>query len=285
MLISVALCTYNGRKFISTQLTSILEQDMAVDEIVVCDDCSTDDTVEIIRGFMAQHPAKIKLLQNYVNLGAISTFEKCIGACTGDIIFLADQDDIWYSNRVSRYLAIFAADEKVQAIFSNGDLIDEAGNPLNNNLWAAWGFTPEMQQKWQNNDFAFSRLAANKNVITGATLAFRRKDIFPLLFPFELPWAYWHDTWVGIIASGLGGLRFVHEATIAYRIHQQQQVGLVGAVDKKFVPITCELFQRKLLGLFPAKKKQIFLKDPASTRLRKFLSWAKGRVRRLLPQR
>lgn len=280
-MISVAMCTYNGEKFIYAQLESILKQDKAVDEIVICDDCSSDTTIKIIDKIMSEYTSNITLLRNSVNMGAIRSFEKCIQACSGDIIFLADQDDIWRHDKVVKYIAAFDSDSKIKAVFSNGELIGEDDEPLHTNLWAAWNFTPELQKKWRKNDFAFCRLAANQNVITGATLAFR-KDILPLMFPFELPSAFWHDAWIGLLAAGLGEIRFLTESTIYYRIHQQQQVGLKGAIDKKFDPIPYDQFQQKLLGLFPYKKKLIFVKKPFSRRIREVISSVKSEIRKVL---
>ena len=280
-MISVAMCTYNGEKFIYAQLESILKQDKAVDEIVICDDCSSDNTLKIIDKIISEYPSNIKVMRNSVNMGAIRSFEKCIQACSGDIIFLADQDDIWSHDKVVKYIAAFNSDSKVKAVFSNGELIGEEGEPLHNNLWAAWNFTPKLQKKWRKNDFAFCRLVANQNVITGATLAFK-KDILPLMFPFELPSAFWHDAWIGLLAAGLGEIRFLTESTIYYRIHHQQQVGLKGAIDKKFGPIPYNQFQHKLLGLFPDKKKLIFVKKPLSRRIREDISSMKSAIRKAL---
>lgn len=102
MKISVALATYNGAKYIVEQIESILYQTQAVDEVIICDDCSQDRTVHIIRDFIVQHELNCtwKLFVNEQNLGYCENFKKAIYLCTGDIVFFCDQDDIWVKNRV-----------------------------------------------------------------------------------------------------------------------------------------------------------------------------------------
>src|SRR4051812_35139545 len=95
MKLSVALCTFNGDKFLVEQLESILSQDLPVDEIIVCDDRSSDETLYLIDTFIRKYPGVIKLHQNESTLTSIRNFEKAIGLCTGDIVFLSDQDDVW----------------------------------------------------------------------------------------------------------------------------------------------------------------------------------------------
>src|SRR5882724_11959920 len=93
--ISVAMCTYNGAGFLSEQLESIAAQTRLPDELVICDDRSTDESVEIVRNFARHTPFSVRLEMNEENLGSTKNFEKSIGLCQGEIIALADQDDVW----------------------------------------------------------------------------------------------------------------------------------------------------------------------------------------------
>jgi glycosyltransferase involved in cell wall biosynthesis len=254
MRTSVALCTYNGEAFVNTQLESILNQTVPVDELIILDDKSTDNTVQAIERIVQKSSIKIKLLKNELNLGAIKSFEKCIQACTGEIIFLADQDDIWLPTKVEKVLKAFESDSQAVAIFSDGELIDANGIRTGDTLWSKWGFTQALQQKWRDDNFAFSELLLNHNVITGATLAFK-KQLVPHLVPFKLPVTYWHDLWIGLIAAGLGGLRFIEEPTILYRVHIAQQVGLTsGGNDKRYQHVSHETFFQKVAVMFPGKQ-------------------------------
>ena len=88
MKISVALCTYNGEKFLKEQINSILQQSIHVDEIVICDDCSIDSTKEILDEFLQDFPNIFKIYINEINLRSNKNFEKAIKLCSGDFIFL-----------------------------------------------------------------------------------------------------------------------------------------------------------------------------------------------------
>lgn len=85
--ISVALCTYNGEKFIHQQIDSILNQSLKVDEIVVCDDGSTDETQNILAKYQNKYPSIFKIHINEKNLRSVKNFEKAISLCSGEIIF------------------------------------------------------------------------------------------------------------------------------------------------------------------------------------------------------
>jgi len=92
--ISVALCTYNGELYLREQLESILKQTFPPDEIIICDDGSTDTTIKILEEFRRKSFIPVKVYYNKENLGVSKNFEKAISLCSGDIIFLSDQDDV-----------------------------------------------------------------------------------------------------------------------------------------------------------------------------------------------
>src|SRR5687768_2514416 len=103
MVISVALCTYNGAKFIAEQLESICKQTTPPNEIVICDDGSTDDTIACIDRVKKNHPAiDWKIKRNTANLGYVKNFEQAVLLTTGDIVFLSDQDDVWLPEKVQK---------------------------------------------------------------------------------------------------------------------------------------------------------------------------------------
>ena len=114
MNISIAICTYNGVRFVEEQILSILKQDLPVSEIVVCDDGSKDDTMTIVKNISYQYPEiKWNIQQNSSNIGVVKNFEKAIRLCTGDIIFLSDQDDIWYHNKTKVMVDYFVSHEYI----------------------------------------------------------------------------------------------------------------------------------------------------------------------------
>src|SRR5947209_20067608 len=100
MTISVALCTYNGAQYLLNQLTSIEAQTRRPDEVVICDDSSCDGTVELIRSWADAAPFPVRVHVNPRNVGAIKNFERAVSLSCGDLIALADQDDLWYPNKL-----------------------------------------------------------------------------------------------------------------------------------------------------------------------------------------
>ncbi len=99
MILSVALCTFNGELFLKEQLDSIINQNLKVDEIIICDDVSNDTTSIILEEYQFKYPELIKVYFNEKSLGTIKNFEKAISLSMGDLIFLSDQDDVWTVNK------------------------------------------------------------------------------------------------------------------------------------------------------------------------------------------
>jgi glycosyltransferase involved in cell wall biosynthesis len=106
-LVSIAMCTYNGAKFMAKQLESIINQTYKNLEIVIVDDRSTDDTVAIVEQF-AKNDERIKFYQNETNLGFNKNFEKAVNLTTGDYISISDQDDIWLPTKIEDLLNAIA---------------------------------------------------------------------------------------------------------------------------------------------------------------------------------
>ena len=112
--VSVALCTYNGARYIFAQIESIFKQTLPPDEIIICDDGSNDGTPEIIGDIIgAPRDIDIQLIKNDINLGYVRNFEKAVGLCTGDVIFLSDQDDIWFPERIELMVKPFAENNDI----------------------------------------------------------------------------------------------------------------------------------------------------------------------------
>ena len=131
MKISVCLATYNGEKYIKEQLDSILPQLSANDEIIISDDNSTDDTINIIRSL---NDERIKIYVNKTK-GIVKNFENALNNASGDIIFLSDQDDVWKNDKVKKILSAFSSDNSLTLVFSNAEIIDENGISKNYNFF------------------------------------------------------------------------------------------------------------------------------------------------------
>ncbi len=144
--ISVALCTYNGERFLQKQLDSIANQTRLPDEMVVCDDRSTDRTVAMVREFQASASWPVRVFENEHNLGSAANFERAIGLCSGDLIALSDQDDIWYPNRLARSEQELTAHAEAGLVFSDADVIDDQGRKQEKTLWQRLGFAGKRER-------------------------------------------------------------------------------------------------------------------------------------------
>jgi len=227
MKLSVALCTYNGEKFLKKQLDSILNQSVAIDEIIICDDGSTDATVQIVNDYILTYPSVIQLFINEVNLRSNKNFEKAISLCTGDYIFLSDQDDIWRSDKVAKTIAIFNQNPTAEGVFSNANFINENDDAVLDelSLWSSVNFFPSFENTKTD---LYTSLTQIGNFLTGATFCIK-KEVKSFCFPFLNRKNFFHDEWLAFILSERNTLFYSTENLISYRIHSNQQLG-VGAI-------------------------------------------------------
>ena len=219
--LSVALCTYNGEVFLNEQLDSILKQTIVVDEIIICDDKSTDDTIKILNKYKVLHPNIFKIYHNEINLGSTKNFEKAISFCKGDYIFLSDQDDIWKSDRVLKTLSIFEKKSEAEGVFSNANLINNDGISID--TLTLWDSVPFFEDELSKPIDFFDVITKNGNVVTGATLCIK-KSVTDFIFPFAND--VLHDEWIATLLSLRNSLFYSTENLISYRIHDKQQVGI-----------------------------------------------------------
>lgn len=226
--ISVALCTYNGEKFLEKQLNSILSQTIPVDEVIVCDDRSSDQTKAILEKYKASHPGLFKIYYNSKNLRSNKNFEKAITLTSGDYIFLSDQDDLWVTTKVEETLKVFNKNPKAEGVFSDATLIDDNDAVLfkNSSLWHSVSFFEKLMPKPID---LYKLLILKGNYLTGATLCIK-KSVKDFCFPFKtLDKIFLHDEWFAFILAQRNTLFYSTEKLIAYRIHSDQQMG-VGAI-------------------------------------------------------
>ncbi|MDQ3374150.1 MAG: glycosyltransferase [Acidobacteriota bacterium] len=123
-MLSVALCTYNGEKYIVEQLDSIAMQSVTVDEVVICDDVSTDNTVKLVQDYTFTAPYNVRLFINETNLGSTRNFEKALSLCNGDIIFLCDQDDVWMPHKVETIKNYLDNNPAKNVVFTNAFIVN-----------------------------------------------------------------------------------------------------------------------------------------------------------------
>lgn len=231
MRISIALCAYNGERYLQDQLESFVTQTRPPDELIICDDCSTDKTVEIIRLFAETAPFPVRCFINDSNLGYIKNFERAISLCTGDIIFLSDQDDVWHKEKIEKFYAEFASDEKVGLVFCDGELVSESLESLDGNAWQICRFNKAKQKKMANGGGLAILLTGN--VVSGCMAAFRAK-FKDLLLPIPTNLHFIHDYWIALLISTVAKIKPLPERLVKYRQHNQQQLGLSSEKGKTF---------------------------------------------------
>jgi glycosyltransferase involved in cell wall biosynthesis len=225
--LSVAMCTYNGAQYLSEQLESIASQSRLPDALVVCDDRSTDDTVEIIRTFACKLPFAVRLHINEETLGSTKNFEKAIKLCEGDIIALSDQDDVWLPNKLKNIESVLSASPGTGAVFTDAIVVDEYLQPLGYRLWQSTNFSLLQQRKVVKGRSL--EVLLKHNVVTGATMAFR-SEFKSLILPIPLPWV--HDSWIALIIAVLADLMLIREPLILYRQHSRNQIGAKKGITK-----------------------------------------------------
>jgi len=220
--ISVALCSFNGGRFIGDQLVSIARQTSPPAEIVVCDDGSTDDTTAIVEEFARTAPCPVRLEKHPAPLGVAANFGRAIELCTGDLIALADQDDVWEPHKLERIAAAFAADEQVGMVFSDATAIDHGGAPLGYKVWDAIAPPFTAGERRLCRQGRLFDVLLRHYVVTGATLAFR-SSYRDLLLP--IPADALHDAWVATLITAVTRSAAIEEPLIRYRQHATQFQG------------------------------------------------------------
>lgn len=201
MKISVCIATYNGEKYIEEQLRSILSQLSINDEIIISDDYSTDNTVDIIKKI---NDKRIKIYFNQENKGYVPNFENTLKKATGDIIFFSDQDDVWLPNKIKkciqklRYCDLVVTDAKV--VDDNLNIIEESLFKVVN---TKTGF--------------FNNLI--KNRYYGCCMGFK-KEILQKVLPFPKWYSVCaHDRWIPIIGEMYYKVGLIKEPLLLYRRH------------------------------------------------------------------
>lgn len=197
MKVSVCMAVYNGENFIREQIDSILPQLKESDEIIISDDGSTDQTLSVINSYKddrisVYHSGRKNIVMN---------FENALKRAKGDIIFLADQDDIWYPNKVENMVKWL---QDFDLVFSNASVFNDTIEE-----------TSLLYNKGKNRTGLCRNLI--KNNFIGATMAFNRKILDKALpFPENI---YMHDAWIGSIAEITGKTNYLEDALIYYRRH------------------------------------------------------------------
>lgn len=222
--VSVALCTFNGERFVRQQLESILQQSAPPAELIVSDDGSTDGTLGIVRqvaGSPLADGVEVVVLTGGGPRGVTGNFQRAVSAATGDLIALSDQDDVWHEGRLARLAGKFVVADAPLLIHTNAELIDPAGESLGRSLFESLEVRAgEIEAELGGRAF---EVFLRRNLATGATVVFRR-ELLEAALPFGTGWV--HDEWLAVVAAAIGRVELVLESTIGYRQHGGNQIGV-----------------------------------------------------------
>lgn len=213
--ISIAMATYNGEAYLREQLDSILNQTISVIEIVVCDDCSTDNTWSILSEYAEKYTC-FKIIRNEKNIGFLHNFEKAISLCSGDYIALCDQDDVWLPHHLQ--VLLNGLGNKTLSV-GDAELIDSHGNRLGYKLSYCENldFIPE-------DDLGKAYfILFYKNPYQGASMLCQ-KSFFDKALPIP-DGVQCHDVWFSLLACFYGGCQPLKEIITLYRRHDKAVTG------------------------------------------------------------
>ncbi|MDD6147423.1 MAG: glycosyltransferase [Lachnospiraceae bacterium] len=216
-VVSVAIASYNGETYIEEQLKSIIQQTYRVSEIVVCDDCSQDRTVQMVTDLLKDSGIAYNIILHDSNKGVVSSFFEAIRACNGEIVFLADQDDVWKPQKVEKYLSKFFEDKSCVLCFSNAELVDSSLKQMGMTLWESVRFNNKCRSRGDYVDELLKR-----NIFTGMSMAFRKNEILDKLLYSE---NMLHDEMIGWTALLYYNVASISETLALYRQHAKNVKG------------------------------------------------------------
>lgn len=251
-MISIAMTTYNGEKYVIEQLESLRDQSKKPDEIVIVDDCSTDNTTLMIKKFIKDN--KLEKWQLYLleeNIGYKKAFQIAIKKTKGDVIFLCDHDDIWLNNKLELMSGCMKRNSKILALNSSFIKIDDIGNKIlsKNYLFSS---NNNLIRKRINKDACIKldiERLVSYNISPGCTLAFR-SNLIEILGKLENDdYDLVHDWKINVIAAGKQGLYFLNTPTTLYRLHSNNTIGLQKkmTINARIIEYTKLLAERKYL--------------------------------------
>lgn len=237
------MTSYNSSKYIKEQLDSIFLQLSKNDELIICDDCSVDNTVSIIESYK---DSRIKLFKNKKNLGANGNFEKCLSKVTGDIIVISDSDNVWLDNKISKVLPYFD-DKKVNMVMHDAIITDKDLCPILDSYYM-----------WRH-----SKPGLIRNIIKsgyGGSMMTFRASLLTRLLPFPKHMPFFFDEWIGMIAEKYGKCVFISDKLSYWRRHEEvtSSIGAVGS-NRSQCPESNEKMFKKFVARINERIRKIIL--------------------------
>lgn len=218
--ISIAMCTCDGEHYLSEQLDSLLEQTYPPCELVVCDDVSQDESFAILESFANCAPFPVRLYRNPQRLGIGANFEQAIRLCTGNVIALCDQDDVWLPNKLATFAELFAM--RMDWVCCDAEVSDSDLHSLGYTLWQRVSF--DRSERKIAREGRFFEVLIKHFVVAGATLAFKAQERDRLL---PIPHGWHYDAWLAAVLSATGAAGLVETPLQRYRQHSGNALGAI----------------------------------------------------------
>ena len=222
-MIEILLSTYNGAKYLPEQIKSVLNQSFTDWHLLIRDDGSTDETLNILNEYAEKYPLKIKrVVDDSGNVGVIRSFEILLKNSTADYIMFCDQDDFWLPDKIELSVEKILQMEKQFGknipflVHTDLKVVDENRNVISDSMWKFVGLQPKKILKSIYN-------LALCNCVTGCTILMNKKAkevSIPFVYPVEM-----HDAWIALCVKKYGEIDFVDTPTIEYRQHEKNLYG------------------------------------------------------------
>jgi glycosyltransferase involved in cell wall biosynthesis len=215
MRISIAMATYNGAKYLQEQLDSFLSQTRQPDELIVCDDGSSDATLDILERFRQSAPFTVQIHRNKTRLGFTKNFEKALLKCSGDLVFLSDQDDVWFGSKVDVVEKAFLSHPEKRLVVHDGKLVDEKLN---------WHGATKLSQ-------VMAGFGTRDALIMGA-LTVMRRDFLPCALPVP-DGIVGHDMWLHNMARHLDARLVLDQSLQFIRRHSSNTSNWIASSTRR----------------------------------------------------
>ncbi|QEZ88616.1 glycosyltransferase, family 2 [Aliarcobacter cibarius] len=217
-LVSVVLCTYNGEKYLEEQLNSILNQTYKNIEIIISDDCSTDNTLEILEKY--RYLENFHIFLNKENLGFNKNFELAISKANGYFIALCDQDDLWELDKIE--ILVSSIDEN-SLVYANSMLVDENLKSLNKTL----------EEKLKVNFISSNSMLSFifGNCVSAHAMMFKKEMVSVFNFPKNI----YFDQYIAMVCASKNGVKYIDRNLVFYRQHSNNTLAQNGVKKRKSI--------------------------------------------------
>ena len=281
--IDILMATYNGEKYLKAQIESILNQTYKNINLIISDDCSTDNTRQILKKY--EENDNIQIYYQKENLGSIRNFEFLLSKVENELYMLSDQDDIWLDNKVEETLNNLEK-EDADLVFTDLEVVDENLNIIDKSFNRKMGKIHKIQKTLKTDELEYLY-----NNITGCTIMSKKEFISKILpFPKDSKYII-HDSWIGLIVSLNGKISYLDKPLIKYRQHGDNQIGTqresftykkFNQIRELFINVKKDLFKTYIENQekFPSRLKELNIKgkmyfdDIENKKNANFKNWA-----------